>query len=84
MKYYKNMDNSYIQCLSTGAGQMEITEAEYLQIISICKNKPADTADYYYRLTDALLWEKQPRIRAEDAENLSAEDALNIITGGVT
>ena len=83
MKYYKNMDKGYIQCLSTGAGQTEITKAEYLQIISICKNKPADTADYYYRLTDVIQWEKQPRIRAEGAEDLSAEDALSIITGGV-
>ena len=41
MKYYKNMDNSYIQCLSTGAGQTEITETEYTQILSICKSKPA-------------------------------------------
>lgn len=83
MKYYKNADNGYIKCLSTEAGQMEITEAEYTQILSICKNKPADTEDYYYRLTDTLQWEKQPRTHTEDADDLSAEDALGIIVGGV-
>lgn len=83
MNYYKNTDAGYIKCLSTGVGQTEITETEYTQILSICKSKPADTEDYYYRLTDALQWEKQPRTRTVDAEDLSAEDALNIITGGV-
>lgn len=84
MKYYKNTDDGYIQCLSTETGQTEIAEAEYLQILSMCKTKPADTEDHYYRLTDSLEWEKQPRTQITDTEDLAAEDALNIITGGVT
>lgn len=83
MKYYKNMDSDYIQCLSTGTGQVEITEAEYEQILSVCKNKPTDTDGYYYRLTNDLQWKKQPRAQIEVNDDLSTEDALRIITGGV-
>lgn len=83
MKYYKNMDNDYIQCLSTGTGQIEITEAEYKQILSVCEKKPTDTDGFYYRLSNDLQWEKQPRAQNAATEDLSAEEALKIITGGV-
>lgn len=58
MKYYKNMNNGYIQCLSTGTGQTEITRTEYERILSVCQNKPTDTDGYYYRLTNDLQWGK--------------------------
>lgn len=83
MKYYKNMDNDYIQCLSTVTGQTEITRTEYERILSVCQNKPTDTDGYYYRLTDDLQWEKQSRAQIIPDDELSAEDTLKIITGGV-
>lgn len=83
MKYYKNMDSDYIQCLSTGTGQTEITETEYERILSVLKSKPTDTDGYYYRLTNDLQWEKQPRAQIAVNDELSTEDAIKIITGGV-
>lgn len=58
MKYYKNIIDGYIVSITTGAGQVEITEAEYDNLLSVIRKAPKPPAGYVYMLRDAdLTWE---------------------------
>lgn len=63
----------------------EITEAEYNRIKAIIDNRPTAPEGYGYRLTDALEWElyELPPVE-ESSEELTAEEALEIILGDET
>lgn len=62
----------------------EITPEQYNEILSMLRNRPTATDGYGYRLTESLGWElyELPPVEVEEDPELSAEEALEIITGG--
>lgn len=83
MKYFKNIDGAYITSISTGSGDVEITQGEYENILSIIRDRPTLEAGYAYKLRTDLTWElvEVPVVEDEDKE-ISDAEALNIILGG--
>lgn len=58
MKYYKNIDNGFIASISSGAGETEITEFEYNEIMTVIQNAPTAPDGYLYKLRDSdMTWE---------------------------
>lgn len=80
-RYYKNIKGGYIASVSTGAGVEEITQEEYETILSLIHDCPDPEAGYSYKLRTDLTWElvEAPVV---DEEEISAEEALEIILGG--
>lgn len=56
--YYKNIDGQYIESISTGYGQVSISESDYNAILSIIHSAPVAPEGYVYKLRDgSLTWE---------------------------
>ena len=84
MRYYKQIIDNYLTAIGTGPGNIEITEAEYNQIISIIQNRPQSEGKGY-RLKTNLTWEEYDlplELEPSDEDEISAEEALDIILGG--
>lgn len=82
MRYYKNIENDYILAIGTGGGGVEITEQEYDTIMSVIQNKPARTETTDYHLKTDLTWEEYEREPEVPSDDIDAEEALDILTGG--
>ena len=84
MKYYKQISDDYILAIGTGLGGTEITETEYNSILSTIQLRPvSDTQGY--RLRADLTWEAYdlpPVPEPSDDDEISNEEALNILLGG--
>lgn len=97
MRYYKQFDESgKLIAIGTGPGNIEITEAEYNALLAEIREKAAYTEKLYAGeitiegVPEAWREEVQANVDAlkaadeEAAQNISAEEALNIILGGET
>lgn len=98
MRYYaKYSDSGTLYSIGTGAGGTEITEAEYNTLLAEIREKAALVDKLYsgeITLDDVPTdWQTEiqrrvdERIAAEGAaaeQDISAEEALNIILGGET
>lgn len=98
MRFFAQYDNSgKLLAIGTGNGGMEITEAEYNALLSEIREK-ADLVDKLYGGEIAIGdvpadWQEEiqrrvnERIAAEgiaDEQDISAEEALDILLGGAT
>ena len=97
MKYFAQYENGILTAIGTGNGGTEITEAEYNDLLSEIREK-ADLVDRLYSgeitLTDVPTeWQEEiqrrvdERIAAEgsaEEQDISAEEALEILLGGAT
>ena len=98
MRYYAQYsDNGKLIAIGTGSGGTEITEAEYNALLSEIREK-ADLVDKLYSgeiTIDAVPadWQEEiqrrvdERIAAEgtaEEQDISADEALNILLGGAT
>lgn len=98
MRYYAQYnENNTIVAIGTGLGGTEITEAEYNALLSEIREK-ADLVDRMYRgeiAIDAVPTEWQEEIQrrvneriaaegSEEEQDISAEEALDILLGGTT
>ena len=83
MRYYKKIIGGYIDAIGTGYGGEEITKEEYNHILSVVKSAPKPEDGYKYRLKADRTWEmiEAPSVPEEERE-ISAVEALRIITGG--
>ena len=97
MRYYKRVYNDIVIAIGTGYGGTEITEAEYNALLSEIREKAALVDKLYSgEITlDAVPadWQEEiqrrvdERIAAEgtaEEQDISAEEALNILLGGAT
>ena len=97
MRYYKQTANNCIIAIGTGPGGTEITEAEYNALLSEIREKAALVDKLYYgeiAIADVPTdWQEEiqrrvdERIAAEgsaEEQDISAEEALDILLGGVT
>ena len=86
MRYNKQTSNNYILAIGTGYGGIEITEAEYNEIMAIIQNRPIAEGKGY-RLKADLTWEEYdlpPMPEPSDDDEISTDEALNILLGGAT
>ena len=97
MRYYKRVYNDIVIAIGTGYGGTEITEAEYNALLAQIREKAA-LADKLYggeiTLDDVPAeWQEEiqrrvdERIAAEGAaeeQDISADEALEILLGGAT
>ena len=83
-RYYKQTDDVYILAVGVGVGGVEISADEYSEILSIIQNRQiADGKGY--RLKTDLTWEEYdlpPAPEPSDDDELSNEEAFNILLGG--
>ena len=95
MRYYKLIENDSLIAIGTGPGGLEITESEYNALLSEIREKAALVDKLYSgEITIAEVptdWREEiqrrvdERIAAEgeaDQQDISAEEALDIILGG--
>ena len=87
MKYFKNITDDYIESISTGTGETEITESEYNEIFSAIRTYPRNASDgkVYMLRADSLAWElvdapEEPEPSGDD--EIGGDEALEIILGG--
>ena len=89
MRYSKIVIDGYIaglgaqECRSNIDG--DITEAEYNSIMAVIQNRPqADGKGY--RLKTDLTWEEYdlPPVVLSDDDELSTDEAMDILLGGAT
>lgn len=87
MRYYAQYSESgYLFAISTGYGDAEITEQEYNEIMAIIQNRPTAEGKGY-RLKADLTWEGYdlpPVPEPSDDDEISTDEALNILLGGAT
>ena len=88
MNYYIITENGYIKRieLSNYSSGQNITEAEYNEIMAIIQNRPTAEGKGY-RLKADLTWEEYdlpPVPEPSDDDEISTDEALNILLGGTT
>ena len=83
MRYYKQLSDNYILAIGTGYGGEEISEQDYNKIMSVIQSCPNENGKGYCLRTD-LTWEEYdlPPVVLSDDDELSAEEAMNILLGG--
>ena len=85
-RYYKQTDGMYILTVGVGMGGIEISVDEYREILSVIQNRPI-AEDKGYRLKADLTWEEYdlpPVPEPSDNDEISTDEALNILLGGAT
>lgn len=82
MRYYKIIIDGYLVSIGNGSGGTEITEAEYAELLNIIRNKPSAESGYDYRLKADLTWELYELPPVPEDDEITAEEALDIIMGG--
>ena len=84
MRYFKSLSDGYIYAIGTGSGGIEITEAEYNEIMAIIQNRPIAEGKGY-RLKADLTWKEyglSPEPKPSGEDEISTDEALNILLGG--
>ena len=97
MKYFAQYENGILTAIGTGHGDVEITEAEYNALLAEIREKaalvdklysgeitidevPADWQDEIQRRVD----ERIAADGSDEEQDISAEEALEILLGGAT
>ena len=86
MRYYKQIQDNYILAIGTGYGNDEISAQEANEIMSIIRSCPNEKGKGYRLKTD-LTWEEYdlpPVPEPSDDDEISTDEALNILLGGAT
>lgn len=97
MRFYAKYDNDRLLYIGTGPGGTEITECEYNELLAMIREKAA-LVDRVYNgeitMDDVSAeWQEEIRRRVDERvaaegifeeQELSAEEALDIIFGGET
>lgn len=82
--YVQYNDSGALLAIGTGPGGVEITEDEYNAIMDVIRNRPAAEGKGY-RLKADLTWEEYdlpPEPELSDDDEISTDEALNILLGG--
>ena len=84
MRYYKQLSDNYILAIGTGPGGTEITKTEYNSILSVIQSRPTSETQGYRLRTDLTLeaYDLPPEPEPSDEDEISDEEAFNILIGG--
>jgi hypothetical protein len=82
VRYYKIESDKYILAIGIGNSGVEITESEYNHIKVIVSNCPTAPDGFVYRLTAEFEWELYELPIAEETDEISEAEALEILLGG--
>lgn len=82
MEYKKIIVDGYILGLAEVEQNGNISKEEYDRITEIIHFKPIAPEGYDYRLREDLTWELYKLPPASDDDEITAEEALEIIRGG--
>ena len=84
MVYYKQLSDNYILAIGTGPGGTEITETEYNSILSVIQSRPTSETKGYRLRTDLTgeAYDLPPEQEPSDEDEISDEEAFNILIGG--
>lgn len=80
MRFFKNTNEGYITCISTFIGEIEITKAEYDEILGLIRSKPKAETGFDYRLTADLTWELVELPETEEETTAYTAEQLNGMT----
>ena len=83
MRHYKIIDGVYIIGIGTGGGGVEISEAEYNEIMSIIRNRPEESDTIGYRLKTDLTWEACEKPAPDPDPDATDGDILEAIGGAL-
>ena len=76
MRYFKSINDGYIQTVGAGVGGIEITEAEYAEIMEVIANRPNGN----YLLKSDLTWEEYtPEPYDPDDDEVIADEIITAI-----
>lgn len=78
---YKNIEDGYIWGICPTVGDIEITESEYNELMSIIHNRPTPSTGFDYKLkADTLTWElvELPPVEEQDDE-ATESDYINAL-----
>jgi hypothetical protein len=80
MRHYKIIENGYLTAIGKGYDGIEITEAEYNELLELIRNRPTADAGYDYLLKEDLTWElvEVPVVEPTD-EEISGDELLTMI-----
>lgn len=81
MKFFKIINNGYIEAIGKGNSGTKITEEEYNEILSVIQNRPQETETIGYRLKTDLTWESYEK-EPQPEPDLTADEIVDIIFGG--
>lgn len=81
-KYFKSVEGGYITAICTGRGETEITQEEYESILAAIQSRPTLETGYDYKLREDLTWERVEAPAEPADDDISDEEALDIILGG--
>ena len=84
MHCYKLIEDGYIIAIGRGYGGEEITQEEYNSLYALIQSRPKPPEGKDYRLKADFTWEEFDLPPAEETEEISAEEAINIILEGKT
>lgn len=80
-EYFKNFDGDYIFSIGEGVGDEEITREEYENILAVIQSRPIAERGHSYKLRKDLAWELVEVPVDPESDEISDEEALDIILG---
>lgn len=80
--FRKDVENGFIVAVGTGIAGTEITETEYNEILSAVNSKPTTPKGYEYLLSDSLEWVLVESPQEPEPDEITEEEAFEILIGG--
>lgn len=82
MKRFKNTKDGYITSISTGNGEIAITETEYNNLLSVIRSASVTENGKVWRLrADTLEWEESTIEAPTGEPEATTDEILDILTG---
>ena len=80
--YYKAIADGFIVTIGVGDSGVEISKAEYNELMQMIRNKPAKTGTTDYKLSENLEWVPYETEAPDEDADIDPDEALSIIMGG--
>lgn len=82
MRYWKATNGDYITGVGTGISGTEISETEYVAIITAINNKPQSENGYDYHIRKDMTYELYRLPDPVEEDSPTESELLNILLGG--
>lgn len=82
MRFFKSVNDGYIQTIGMGECGVEISEDEYHAISAAIENRPHTAELTALRLREDLTWEEYPIDPPDPDPEINDAELLDILMGG--